>query len=309
MVGDRAGRRRLVGRGPPPVWPAGLGAICWRRPSSWPTGSRRAGLDRAVERASRRSSVLDGDWARTFDPTAGRGVWASGCGCRRWPRRSRDWPRRVRARLHGPLAARAAAYLASRGAPSRSRPGGPPVRLGDPISTIYRGLTSLSHPPNSCGAVALETLDVLGTGRPPPPVAFDAHGVADAAWVHLGLEAARATLARSRPLADRPDAMAPGALERLPRPDRAAQHAARIDPDRVGPLRPSALPRLVAAPPTSSPPTVGPWSASSSPTTAGSAPGWSIRRPASATRTGARSSASTRATPTLWRRASGRCTR
>ncbi len=200
----------------------------------------------------------------------------------------------------GSLAARAAAYLASRGAPIEAHDLA--AHTSDwttPIRTSYRGIEATSHPPNSCGTIALELLNVLGTLAPPPPEAFDAHGVADAAWVHLGLEAARATLAeRDRWLTD-PDAMAPGsarsaALDRTGRQHRR-RHRPRLTPDR----RPRCAARPVAARPTWPPPTAGAaWSASSSPTRTASAPGWSTRRPASATRTVARRSASIRPTST-----------
>jgi gamma-glutamyltranspeptidase / glutathione hydrolase len=134
----------------------------------------------------------------------------------------------------GPLATRAATFLASRGAPLDAQD------LADhastwttPIRTSYRGVEATSHPPNSCGAVALELLNVLGRFAPPPADAFDAHGVTDAAWVHLGLEAARATLAdRDRWLTD-PDAMVSGALETLLSSERSAAIAAAIDPERT----------------------------------------------------------------------------
>ena len=143
----------------------------------------------------------------------------------------------------GPLARQAAAFLASRGAPIDARD------LADhastwttPVRTSYRGVEATSHPPNSCGPIALELLNVLSRFEPPPSDAFDAHGVADAAWVHLALEAARATLAdRDRWLTD-PAAMAPGALETLLSDERATAIAARIDPDRTRPLAPLSAP-------------------------------------------------------------------
>jgi len=134
----------------------------------------------------------------------------------------------------GALAERASAYLRSRGAPIDARD------LADhestwttPIRTTYRGVEATSHPPNSCGAIALELLNVLERFTPPSPEAFGAHGVADAAWVHLGLEAARATLAEREHWLSDPEAMAPGALEGILSPEGATQIAARIDPDRT----------------------------------------------------------------------------
>ncbi len=177
----------------------------------------------------------DSDWARAFRP-AGR-PWRYGeivvvPGLATTLRRIADeGPGTV---YDGSLAARAAAYLTSRGA--RIEADDLAAHTSDwttPIRTSYRGIEATSHPPNSCGAIALQLLNVLGTVAPPPPVAFDAHGVADAAWVHLGLEAARATLAeRDRWLTD-PGSMAPGALEALLSSERAASIAAGIDPDHT----------------------------------------------------------------------------
>ena len=45
-----------------------------------------------------------------------------------------------------------------------------------PLVTDYRGHTSLSHGPNSCGPLALETLNILSALAPPPAAAFDGRG-------------------------------------------------------------------------------------------------------------------------------------
>ena len=111
---------------------------------------------------------------------------------------------------------------------------------------------------------------------------------------------------RARPLADRPGGH--GARQRWKRCSRprgrrswrpaSTRHARPADGDRRR--------RPAAAPSTSPRPTDGvAWSASSSRTTPASARGWSTRRPASATRTAAPSSAWIRGTSTSWRRASG----
>ena len=202
-----------------------------------------AGWIGAMERAAAIFGVA-GDWARTYRPEG------------------RPWRLGERVRLPalggtlqtvgtygpgvlytGPLAARAAAYLASAGSPIRATDlAAHRSDWGTPISTTYRGLTSLSHPPNSCGAVALETLAILDHLEPPEPAAFDGLGVADARWVHLGLEASRIALAdRDRWLTDI-DAMEPGALDRFLDRDRARMLAASIDPSRVGPVVPSEVP-------------------------------------------------------------------
>ena len=139
----------------------------------------------------------------------------------------------------GELAARAAAFLASRGVPIEARDLARHASTWTtPIRTTYRGVEATSHPPNSCGTIALQLLNVLATVDAPAPGAFDAHGVADAAWVHLGLEAARATLAeRERWLSD-PQTMPPGALEAMLSPARAAELAGGIDPQRATPAAP-----------------------------------------------------------------------
>ena len=197
----------------------------------------------AIERAA----VIfgdDGDWAQTYRP--GRRPWRLG---------ERVQLPALRLTLRtlaaegpsvlytGGLAARAAAYLGNSGSPIRFDDlAAHRSDWGAPISTTYRGLTSLSHPPNSCGAVALETLAILDHLEPPPPAAFDGRGVADARWVHLGLEASRIALAdRDRWLTDI-DAMEIGALDRLLDRDRAKALAASIDPSRVGQVTPSPVP-------------------------------------------------------------------
>jgi gamma-glutamyltranspeptidase/glutathione hydrolase len=197
----------------------------------------------AVERAA---SVFGtgGDWARTYRPH-GR-AWRTGETVRLTA--LADTLRVLAAEgpaaaYTGRLASRAATYLADRGSPLR---GGDLERhrsdWGMPVATAYRGVDCLSHPPNSCGPVALQTLAILERFEPPTPDAFDGLGVADDRWVHLGLEASRLALAdRDRWLTDL-DAMEPGALDLLLSRERAAELAARIDADRAAPTTPSELP-------------------------------------------------------------------
>jgi gamma-glutamyltranspeptidase / glutathione hydrolase len=187
----------------------------------------------------------DGDWARVYRP-AGR-PWRPG------ERVTLPALRHTLEQLAaegpaaaytGALAARAAEHLASTGSPLRADDfAAHRCDWGDPIATTYRGHTSLSHPPNSCGPLALETLNILSRFTPPPPDAYDGRGVADARWVHLGLEASRLVLADRDALLTDPDAMAPGALDRLLSEAHAAELAARIDPDRRLPSAPTTLPR------------------------------------------------------------------
>lgn len=197
----------------------------------------------AVERAAAVFGT-DGDWARTYRPD-GR-PWRVGETVRL---RALEGSLRTlaaegpRSAYTGTLGARSATYLAERGSPIRV-----PDLVGhrsdwhEPIATTYRGVTCLSHPPNSCGPVAIETLNILERFEPPPPGAFDGLGVADARWVHLGLEASRLALAdRDRWLTDL-DAMEPGALGRLLSRERASELAGRIDPERASPVEASDLP-------------------------------------------------------------------
>ena len=199
-----------------------------------------------IEAVERGTSIFgaDSDWARVFR--------AEG---RPWRRGERVAPTHLARTLRtlaaegpdaayaGPIGRRSADYLAGRGAP---------VDIEDlarhtstwttPIRAAYRDAVATSHPPNSCGPIALELLNILGSLKPPDADAFGGSGVADPRWVHLGLEAARLALAdRDRLLTD-PDAMAPGAIEELLSTDRAASLAAGIDPDRAAPVIRSDLP-------------------------------------------------------------------
>lgn len=186
----------------------------------------------------------DGDWARTFRPHG-----------RPWRVGERVSLPRLASALRrlaehgpssaytGPLAARAADYLASSGSPLRARDLA--AHRSDwvaPISIGYRGLLSVSHPPNSSGPIALEMLGLLEWFSPPPASAFGAHGVEDARWVHIGLELARIALAdRDASLTD-PAHMPPGAIDRLLDGDRLARVAATVDPERATGPRLASLP-------------------------------------------------------------------
>jgi gamma-glutamyltranspeptidase/glutathione hydrolase len=144
----------------------------------------------------------------------------------------------------GQLAQRAAEYLGASGCPLRASDfAAHQSDWSAPISTTYRGITSLSHPPNSCGPIALETLNILARFEPPPPGAFDGRGVNDARWVHLGLEASRLALADRDAMLTDPDHMATETLQTLLSDDHAAELAARLDPDHVLTPTPSSLPR------------------------------------------------------------------
>ncbi len=102
----------------------------------------------------------------------------------------------------------------------------------EPIATDYRGVRVTTHPPNSSGIVALELLNILETFDPPPAEAFGPAGVADARWIHLGIEAAKLAMAdRDRWLTD-PDFLEIP-VERLLAKDYVAELAAEIDRERA----------------------------------------------------------------------------
>jgi gamma-glutamyltranspeptidase / glutathione hydrolase len=197
----------------------------------------------AVERSAEVFGT-DGDWARTFRPH-GR-AWREGelvalpALAATLRRLADDGPATA---YTGDLAQRAAAYLAERGSPLTAADFA--AHRSDwtrPISIAYRSITSVSHRPNSCGPLALEMLGLLERFPPPPPAAFDGHGVSDARWVHLGLEAARIALADRDALLTDADHMAPDAIERLLHSGRLDELAAQIDPNRLADPRPASLP-------------------------------------------------------------------
>ena len=100
---------------------------------------------------------------------------------------------------------------------------------GEPLALDYRGVRVTTHPPNSSGIVALELLAILSQFEAPSPTAFGPDGVTDAAWIHLGIEAAKLAMAdRDRHLTD--PAFRDIPTERLLDPAYVATLAARIDP-------------------------------------------------------------------------------
>lgn len=187
----------------------------------------------------------DGDWARVYRP-AGQ-PWRAG------ERVALPALRETLQRLAsegpaeaytGALAARAVEHLRSVGSPLRAEDfADHRSDWGDPIATDYRGHTALSHPPNSCGPLALETLNILARLEPPPAAAFDGRGVNAARWVHLALEASRLVLADRDTFLGDPDAMAPGALDHLLSSAHADELVARLDPERRLPPVATTLPR------------------------------------------------------------------
>ena len=140
----------------------------------------------------------------------------------------------------GPLGERQAAFLLAAGAPFAAADLATHASTwGSPIETTYRGVRVTTHPPNSAGFVALETLNVLAAlGRPSSP--FTASGWLDDGWIHLGVEASKRAFAdRDAHLAD-PDRH-PAPLERLLGREHAATVAATIDPGRADLTPPPAV--------------------------------------------------------------------
>lgn len=198
----------------------------------------------AVESAARVFGT-DGDWARTYRP-AGR-PWLVGERVRLAA--LADTLRLLAAEgssaaYSGSLAEGAATYLESAGAPLRLEDfRAHESDWSEPISTDYRGVTALSHPPNSCGPIALELLNILARFDPPAATSFTERGVTDPLWVHLGLEAARVTLAHRDAFLSDPEAMRPDVLAWLLDPGHASDVARGIDPDRAARPTATALPR------------------------------------------------------------------
>ncbi len=113
---------------------------------------------------------------------------------------------------------------------------------GSPLALDYRGLTSLTHAPNSVGVVALQTLGLLARFEAPRRADWDGRGWSDSEWVHLGLEASRLALqerdANVTDLQHMPD----GTVEAMLAPAYLDRLAARIDPGRAMDLSPGSLP-------------------------------------------------------------------
>ncbi len=252
--------------------------------------------------------------SRSTARTAGRGGPASASGCRPWRRRSRRLALRRLRRLLRRRPRRAAGARPGRGRrpDHRGRPPRPHLDTwAEPIATDYRGVRVTTPPTEQ-----LRARRARAPGDPRP-----------------GSSRRR----RRRVRAGRRDR--PG-LDPPRHRGREARHGRpRRPPDRPGvPRRPGrAAARPGATPPTwprgstrAGPPGPRP---RTNPRGGGtiylatvdargqrgqpdrvelpraSARAWSIRRPASTTRTGAATSASTRTTPTSWSRASGRSTR
>jgi gamma-glutamyltranspeptidase/glutathione hydrolase len=105
---------------------------------------------------------------------------------------------------------------------------------GRPIATTYRGARVTTHPPNSCGIVALELLNILEAFEPPPPDAYTAAGWGDPRWIHLGIEASKLALADRDACVTDPEAREVP-VQRLLDKVYARELANRIDRRRANP--------------------------------------------------------------------------
>ncbi|MBA2557154.1 MAG: gamma-glutamyltransferase, partial [Chloroflexi bacterium] len=198
----------------------------------------------AVESGARAYGV-DSDWAQAFR-SLGR-AWRLGevvrlpALAKTLGRIAAEGPEEA---YTGGVGRSSAAYLEAQGSPIRgSDLAEHHSDWVEPIRTEYRGVTATSHPPNSCGPIALELLNVLALEPAPARESFTAQGVTDADWVHRGLEAARLTLADRDAFLTDALAMAPDGLAILLSRERAQELAGRIDPDRVTAPPASPLPR------------------------------------------------------------------
>ena len=204
-----------------------------------------AAADAWVAQVEQSAAVLgrDGDWARIYRP-ADR-AWTPG-DVVRLPALAKSLRQLAdegpEAAYSGSLGRRSSSFLRAAGAPLG--PGDLAAHRsewGEPIAVPYRGLLATSHPPNSCGVVALQTLRVLEQLGAPQGT-FDGRGWTDPEWVHLGLEASRLALAeRDRQVTDGA-AMDAGLVEAMLSPERAAVLAGRVDPLRAMAPQAASLP-------------------------------------------------------------------
>ena len=115
-----------------------------------------------------------------------------------------------------------------------------------PLALDYRGVTATTHPPNSCGVIGLEVLNILRALPAPTSGQFapgdgGATGGPDLRWVHAGIEATKLALAdRDAFLTD--PAFTTFPVERLLDPAYGARLAAGIDPGRAVTPRPATNP-------------------------------------------------------------------
>ena len=230
----------------------------------WGRLSREAILGPAIEQAADGFPAWDGlvEAIETTDASIGTAPWAEGFRAV-WRAAHRPWRPGERIRL--PALAGTLRTLAADGFDAfydgdlgeRLVDGlvraGAPFSIDDlrdyraawtvPISTTYRGVRVTTHPPNSSGLVALELLNVMARFAPPAAARFAPAGWTDAAWPHIGLEAAKLAFAdRDRFLADPTSRNVP--VERLLSEAHAAELAGRIERSHADPV-PAACRTLV----------------------------------------------------------------
>jgi gamma-glutamyltranspeptidase / glutathione hydrolase len=186
----------------------------------------------------------DGDWARVYRPE-GRARRAGEIV--RLPALEKTlralFAEGPSALYEGSVARSTSAYFGARGVPiSAADLLEHTSEWGAPLAMDYRGLTSLSHAPNSVGAVALQTLGLLARFGPPDAQAWDGRGWDDAAWIHLGLEASRLALAERDAYVTDPAHMAEGTVTAMLSDERLDALAGRIDPGRALDPLPGTLP-------------------------------------------------------------------
>lgn len=133
----------------------------------------------------------------------------------------------------GELAERQARGLAAAGSPiSLADLRDHASTWGDPIGIDYRGVRVTTHPPNSQGLAALQILAMLERFEPPAPATFAGGRGADAAWIHLGIEASKLAMADRDAFITDP-AFRPVPVDRLLDPGHIDQLVRRIDPARA----------------------------------------------------------------------------
>jgi len=148
-----------------------------------------------------------------------------------------------RAAYEGSVAHSTAAYFGARGVPiSAADLAAHTADWGSPLSVDYRGVTSLSHPPNSVGVVALQTLGMLSRFDAPAASSWDGRGWADPQWIHLGLEASRLALQERDVHVTDSEHMADGEVAEMLSETHLDQLVDQIDRERAMELVPGSLP-------------------------------------------------------------------
>lgn len=142
----------------------------------------------------------------------------------------------------GDLGEAQARFLAHSGAPFRPADlSGHASTWTEPIATSYRGIRVTTHPPNSQGITGLQILNILETFEPPAAASFGPAGVADAGWIHRGIEASKLAMAdRDAEVTDPAARTTP--VGQLLDKGYARELAGRIDAQRAWRPRPASNP-------------------------------------------------------------------